>query len=214
MEEWKINTNIIHQLVRKLQPTLQPFSPNSFVNLSWTSTSDLLTVAVCLAKTLSKSVLEIVLGRICNQISEHIFSKTNHNRKNNSYYFIVERCIISYESTFEANPFAVSSFIVISTAPGCLDPQVSHMPSEVLWKKTASRVLRTHWESTSFTCQFKRCMNYLWTKRNNNTPIIRVQSIQIILYTYTNWNIWAWKTFCSKCQAFKISFCQIIWSIA
>lgn len=42
----------------------QPSSPNSVVNLSCTSRSDLLTVGLCLARTLSKSVLDIGGGTI------------------------------------------------------------------------------------------------------------------------------------------------------
>lgn len=45
----------------------QPSSPNSFVNLSCTSRSFLLTVGLCLERTFSKSVLEIGGGRICSQ---------------------------------------------------------------------------------------------------------------------------------------------------
>lgn len=50
--------------------SVQPSSPNSFVNLSCTSRSDLLTVGLCLARTLQKSILEIGGGIICiNMIS-------------------------------------------------------------------------------------------------------------------------------------------------
>lgn len=46
----------------------QPSSPNSFVNLSCTSRSDLLTVGLCLASTLSKSVFDIGGGMIYRSI--------------------------------------------------------------------------------------------------------------------------------------------------
>lgn len=48
----------------------QPSSPNSVVNLSCTSRSDLLTVGLCLARTLSKSVLDIGGGTICKYIDQ------------------------------------------------------------------------------------------------------------------------------------------------
>lgn len=50
----------------------QPSSPNSFVNLSCTSRSFLLTVGLCLDRTFSKSAVEIGGGRIYVQNRTHL----------------------------------------------------------------------------------------------------------------------------------------------
>jgi hypothetical protein len=71
--------------------------------------------------------------------------------------------------TFDANPSAASSVMVVCLAPGSLGPQGIHIsPSFVLTflKCIASWVLRTGSKSTSFTCTCKRfhCLQYQYKR--------------------------------------------------
>ena len=77
IQHWYINTNHTNVLTTSVwinvitfYQIIQPSSPNSFVKLSWTSRSDLLTVGLCLASTLSKSAFEIGGGRICMGVNQ------------------------------------------------------------------------------------------------------------------------------------------------
>lgn len=127
----------------------QPSSPNSFVNLSCTSRSFLLTVGLCLARTFSKSALEIDGGRIYSQAT-HLSNSTEASL---TPYCGGNGIIL----TFAARPLDASSCMVVCTAPGCFGPQGIHMSPSALKKNMASCVLRTGSNSTSFTC---------WKKNN------------------------------------------------
>ena len=67
----KLCITCIYELIKALLPlhqSHQPSSPNSFVNLSCTSRSALLTVGFCRASTLLKSALVMGGGRTCKVI--------------------------------------------------------------------------------------------------------------------------------------------------